>query len=146
MILPTTGKRNDFGLLICVPDGWTCCEKAVLRYDNREPVTGTFPVALPKLQTDLLFSQRACKAEFHCSAVPNHLAGCSASDRSLQRFVMISGLATALLAVLDGFGGAVADAGHAVGAGIAPDGLAVLQGDVIGRAALGALTAVDAGI
>ena len=49
---------------------------------------------------------------------------------------MIARLAAALPAVLDGLRGAAADAGHAVGAAAAPDGPAVLQGNIVGRAAL----------
>ena len=47
-------------------------------------------------------------------------------------------------AVFDGLGGAVADAGHAVGAGIAPDGLAVLQRDIVEGAQLDAFSTADA--
>ena len=54
----------------------------------------------------------------------------------LQRLKMIARLAAALPAVLDGLRGTVADAGHAVGAAAAPDGPAVLQGNIVGRAAL----------
>ena len=54
----------------------------------------------------------------------------------LQRLKMIARLAAALPAVLDGLRGTVADAGHAVSAAAAPDGPAVLQGNIVGRAAL----------
>jgi len=47
-------------------------------------------------------------------------------------------------AVFDGLCGAVADTGHAVGAMIAPDGFAILQGDVVEGAQLHALSAADA--
>lgn len=50
------------------------------------------------------------------------------------------------LAVLNGFRRAVADTRHAVGAVAAPDRPAVLDGDVVGRAELGALTAAGAGV
>ena len=63
-----------------------------------------------------------------------------------QRFKMIPGLAEALFAVLDGLHGAVADAGHAVGAVLPPDGFPVLQGDVVGGAAPDALPAAGAGV
>ena len=59
---------------------------------------------------------------------------------------MIPWLAKALFAVLDGLRGAVADAGHAVGAVLPPDGFPVLQGDVVGGAAPDALTAAGTGI
>ena len=59
---------------------------------------------------------------------------------------MISGLAQALFSVLDGFRRAVTDTGHAVGAVAAPDGLAVLNGDIVRRAERGALPAADAGV
>ena len=63
-----------------------------------------------------------------------------------QRFKMIPWLAKALFAVLDGLRGAVADAGHAVGAVLPPDGFPVLQGDVVGGAAPDALSAAGTGI
>ena len=59
---------------------------------------------------------------------------------------MIPWLSPALFAVLDGLFGAVADAGHAVGAVFAPDRPAAFQMDVAQRAQLHALTAADAGI
>ena len=59
---------------------------------------------------------------------------------------MIPGLAQALFAILDGFRRAAADAGHAVGAAAAPDGLAVLNRDVVCRAKPGTLTTAGAGI
>ena len=59
---------------------------------------------------------------------------------------MIPGLAFALFAVLDGFFGAVADAGHAVSAVFVPDRLSVFQTDVAKGAQLHALTAADAGV
>lgn len=59
---------------------------------------------------------------------------------------MISGFSHALFAVLDGLGRAMADAGHAVGTVFAPHGLAVYQLDIIQRAQLRALAAVNAGI
>ena len=72
---------------------------------------------------------------------------CNCVFRSLsQRFKMIPWLAEALFAVLDGLCGAVADAGHAVGAVLPPDGFPVLQGDVVGGAAPDALSAAGAGI
>ena len=52
----------------------------------------------------------------------------------------------ALFAVFDGFRRAAADACHAVGAVAAPDGPAILDGDVVGRAELDALTATGADI
>ena len=63
-----------------------------------------------------------------------------------QRFKVIPGLSPALFAVLDGFFGAVADTGHAVGAVFAPDRLSVFQMDIVQGAQLHALTAADAGI
>ena len=63
-----------------------------------------------------------------------------------QRFKMIPGLAKALFAILDGLCGTVADAGHAVGAVLPPDGFPVLQGDVVGGAAPDALPAAGAGV
>ena len=57
---------------------------------------------------------------------------------------MIPGLADTFSAILDGFCWTIADAGHAVGTGLAPDGVAALQSDVVHRAALGALAAADA--
>ena len=67
---------------------------------------------------------------------------CNYVFRSLsQRFKMIAWLAEALFAVLDGLRGAVADAGHAVGAVLPPDGLSVLRGDIVGGAAPDALSA-----
>ena len=63
-----------------------------------------------------------------------------------KRLEMIPGLAQALFAILDGFRRAAADAGHAVGAVAAPDGLAVLNRDVVRWAEPGALTAAGAGI
>ena len=59
---------------------------------------------------------------------------------------MIPGLAETLFAVLDGFRGTITDTGHAVGAVAAPDGLAVLDRDVVRRAELGALSTTDTGI
>ena len=59
---------------------------------------------------------------------------------------MIPGLAEALFAVLDGLGRAVADAGHAVGAVLAPDRLALPQNDVVGGTSPDALAAAGAGI
>ena len=59
---------------------------------------------------------------------------------------MIPGLAKAFFAVLDGLRGTVADAGHAVGTILPPDGLSVLQGDGVGGAASDALAAAGAGI
>ena len=59
---------------------------------------------------------------------------------------MIPWLSPALFAVLDGFFGAVADTGHAVGTVFAPDRLSVFQMDVVQGAQLHALTAADAGI
>ena len=59
---------------------------------------------------------------------------------------MIPGLAQALFSVLHGFRRAVTDTGHAVGAVAAPDGLAVLNGDIVRRAERGALPAADAGV
>ena len=65
---------------------------------------------------------------------------CNCVSRSpSQRFKMIPWLAKALFAVLDGLRGAVADAGHAVGAVLPPNGLPVLQSDVVGGAAPDAL-------
>ena len=63
-----------------------------------------------------------------------------------QCFKVIPWLSPALFAVLDGFFGAIADAGHAMGAVFAPDRLSVFQTDVVQRAQLHALTAADAGI
>ena len=63
-----------------------------------------------------------------------------------KRLEIISGLAQALFAVLDGFRAAAADARHAVSAVAAPDRLAVLDRDVVRRAELGTLTAAGAGI
>ena len=63
----------------------------------------------------------------------------------LQRLKMIARLAAALPAVLDGLRGAAADAGHAVGAAAAPEGPAVLQGNIVGRAALCTEAAACAG-
>ena len=72
---------------------------------------------------------------------------CNCVSRShSQRFKMIPWLAKALFAVLDGLRGAVADAGHAVGAVLPPDGLSILQGDVVEGAAPDALAAAGAGI
>ena len=72
---------------------------------------------------------------------------CNCAFRSSsQRFKMIPGLAEALFAILDGLRGTVADAGHAVGTILPPDGLSVLQGDVVGGAASDALAAAGAGI
>ena len=59
---------------------------------------------------------------------------------------MIPGLAETFFAVLDGFRGAIADAGHAVSAVAAPDGLAVLDRDAVRRAEPGTMTAADAGV
>ena len=59
---------------------------------------------------------------------------------------MIPGLAQALFSVLHGFRRAVTDTGHAVGAVAAPDGLAVLNVDIVRRAERGALPAADAGV
>ena len=56
----------------------------------------------------------------------------------------VSSLARALFAVLDGFLGAMANAGHAVGTVLSPNGSAVLQRDVLQRAYLRALAAGDA--
>ena len=67
---------------------------------------------------------------------------CSAS----KRFKVITRLANALFAVFNGGSRAIADAGHAVGAFTAPNRLAALQRDVIGRAALYTLPAACAGI
>ena len=55
-------------------------------------------------------------------------------------------LAKALFAVLDGLRRAVADAGHTVGTVLPPDGLSILQGDVVGGAAPDALSAAGAGV
>ena len=72
---------------------------------------------------------------------------CNCAFRSSsQRFKMIPGLAEALFAILDGLRGAVADAGHAVGAVLPPDGFPVLQGDVVGGAAPDTLSAAGAGV
>ena len=72
---------------------------------------------------------------------------CNCVSRSpSQRFKMIPWLAKALFAVLDGLCGTVADAGHAVGAVLPPDGLPGLQGDVVGGAAPNALAAAGTGI
>ena len=59
---------------------------------------------------------------------------------------MVAGLAEALFAVLDGLCRAVADAGHAVGAVLAPDRLALPQNDVVGGTSPDALAAAGAGI
>lgn len=59
---------------------------------------------------------------------------------------MISGFPDALFAVLNGLRRTMADAGHAVGAAAAPDGLSVLDHDIVGRAGLRTLTAAGAGI
>ncbi len=59
---------------------------------------------------------------------------------------MIPWFPSALFAVLDGLGGAIADAGHAVGAAAAPKGLAVWQGDVVQGTSFDALAAAIAGI
>ena len=59
---------------------------------------------------------------------------------------MIPRFPGALFPILDGLGGAIADAGHAVGAAAAPDGLAVWQGDVVQRTSFDALAAAIAGI
>lgn len=59
---------------------------------------------------------------------------------------MIPGLAQAFFAVLNGFRRAVTNARHAVGAVAAPDGLAVLNRDVVRWAKPYALTAAGAGV
>ena len=66
--------------------------------------------------------------------------------RGSQGREMIPGLAQAFFAVFNGRGGAAADTGHAVGAMAAPGGLAALQGDVVGGAEPGTLTAAGAGV
>ena len=48
----------------------------------------------------------------------------------LQRLKMIPWLADSFSAVLDGFRGTIANAGHAVCTGVAPDRFASVQGDV----------------
>ena len=58
---------------------------------------------------------------------------------------MIPRFAETLFAVFDGFCRAVADAGHAVGAVLAPDRFAVMQGDIVGGTTPDTLTAADAG-
>ena len=57
---------------------------------------------------------------------------------------MIPRFAETLFAVFDGFCRAVADAGHAMGAVLAPRRFAVLERDVVHRAETDALTAADA--
>ena len=63
-----------------------------------------------------------------------------------KRLEMIPGLAQTLFAILNGFLRAAADARHAVGAVTAPDGLAVLNRDVVRWAEPGTLTAAGASI
>ena len=63
-----------------------------------------------------------------------------------KRLEMIPGFAETLFAVLNGFCGTIADAGHAVGAVAAPDRLAVLDRAVVRGAAFGALAAAGAGV
>ena len=74
-----------------------------------------------------------------------HRFGAGNDFCALQRLKMISRLTAALFAVCNGLCGAIADAGHAVGAAAAPDGPAVSQGDVVRRAALCASAAAGAG-
>lgn len=64
----------------------------------------------------------------------------------LQCLEVVTGLAQAFFAVFDGLGGAVADAGHAVGTLAAPYRPACCQADVVQRAALDALSASDAAV
>ena len=63
-----------------------------------------------------------------------------------KRLEMIPGFAETLFAVLNGFCGTIADAGHAVGAVAAPDRLVVLDRDVVRGAAFGTLAAAGAGV
>lgn len=64
----------------------------------------------------------------------------------LQCLEVVTGLALAFFAVFDGLGGAVADAGHAVGTLAAPYRPACCQADVVQWAALDALSASDAAV
>ena len=57
---------------------------------------------------------------------------------------MIPGLSLAFIAVFNGLNRAVVDAGHAMGAVSAPQGFAVLQGDVAQRAEGGTAAAARA--
>lgn len=59
---------------------------------------------------------------------------------------MISGFSDALLAVLNGLRRTMADTRHAVGAVAAPDGPAILDSDVVGRAEPGTLAAAGTGV
>ena len=59
---------------------------------------------------------------------------------------MVSGFTLALFAVLDGFCRAVANAGHAMGAAISPDGLPIPERNVVQRTEGGAFPAGNAGI
>ena len=59
---------------------------------------------------------------------------------------MIPGLAETFFAIFDGLCGTVADTGHAVSEVLAPSGHSAAQCDAVGRAALCALTAANAGV
>ena len=59
---------------------------------------------------------------------------------------MVSRFSKAFSAIFNGCCGTVTDAGHTVGAAVSPDGVAVLQCDIVGGTAQGALAAADAGI